>query len=189
MSFRWKEIFSLRWDPNFLYHLHNGPQYFYNKHFLSGFFPSASLTSVIRWPIKRQVSTFHNFVCNVPTVLGKWDENLDGMSQKRMSLLGFHICHSTFKCMFLVNLLCFLKSFFQFSLAEKGENLTKGGMFTLHMYSFVKGKRRNNYCVVKRPSDYTYWNIGKSIPASWKRLVLINDFGRHSKYCSVTNRG
>ena len=128
------------------------------------------------------MSTFHNFVCNVPTVLGKWDENLDGMSQKRMSLLGFHTSHSNFKCMFLVKLLCFLKSFFQFSLAETGVTFNKERYVYIPHVILRERKRRNNYCVVKRPSDYTYLNIGKSIPASWKLLVLINAFGRHSKY-------
>ena len=89
--------------------------------------------------------TFHKFVCNVLTVLGKRDENWVECRNIGCRFWGF--TQFIFKCMFLVKLLCFLKGFFLFSLAETVVTFNKGGVggeFKLYMYNFVKRRRVYN---------------------------------------------
>ena len=117
-----KKVFFIWRDPKFYYFLENSPLKFLqstlSKCFISFKFTDLEYTFFFRWLSERKVPTFLKFVCNVITVLGKWDENCGGMTQYRVSLLGFHTSHSIFKYMFLVTLLSFLEDYFLFSLAE-----------------------------------------------------------------------
>lgn len=61
-----------------------------SKWLISFSFTDLNYSCLIRWPIRGQLPTFHTFVFNVPKVLGKLVENWGGMSQYRISLLGFH---------------------------------------------------------------------------------------------------
>jgi len=111
-----KKFFSIRSDPSGK----QSPEIFIisSSCFLSFGFTDINYSFSIRWLSEIKAPTFHKPVCNVLAVLGKWDENWGGMTQYRMSLLGFHTSHCLFKYMFLVKMMCFLEDCFLFSLAE-----------------------------------------------------------------------
>ena len=69
--------------------------------------------------------TFHKFVCNVLTVLGKRDENW--VECHNIGCVSGVTHNSLYLQMFLVKLLCFLKGFFPFSLAETVVTFNNGG--------------------------------------------------------------